>query len=50
MVFRGEERVVKIHLAGLMKYLQVGKDNTEHPHVIVPCLAESREKLEKDTI
>ena len=34
---RGEE-IVKIDLAGLVKYLQVGKEDTEHPHVIVPLL------------
>jgi hypothetical protein len=34
---RGEE-IVKIDLAGLLKYLEVGKLDTEHPHGIVPLI------------
>ena len=34
---RGED-VVKIDLPGLVKYLQVGKEDAKHPHVIVPLL------------
>jgi hypothetical protein len=34
---RGEE-IPKIDLAGLLKYLEVGKLDTEHPHVVVPLL------------
>ena len=36
-VLRGEE-IVKIDLAGLFKYLEVGKLHAEHPHLIVPLL------------
>ena len=47
---RGEE-IVKIDLAGLVKYLQVGKEDAKHPHVIVPLLVRiKREKPERDTI
>jgi len=34
---RGEE-IVKIDLAGLLKHLEVGKQDVAHPHVIVPLL------------
>jgi hypothetical protein len=34
---RGEE-IVKINLAGLLKYLEVGKLDTACPHVIVPLI------------
>jgi hypothetical protein len=34
---RGEE-IVKADLAGLLKYREVGKQDAEHPHVIVPLI------------
>ena len=34
---RGEE-IVKADLAGFLKYLVVGKQDAEHPHVIVPLI------------
>jgi hypothetical protein len=34
---RGEE-IMKIDLAGLLKYLEIGRQDAEHPHVIVPLL------------
>lgn len=34
---RGEE-IVKIDLAGFLKYLEVGRRDVEHPHVIVPLI------------
>ena len=34
---RGEE-IVKVDLGGLIKFLEVGRNNVEHPHVIVPLI------------
>jgi hypothetical protein len=34
---RGEE-IVKIDLAGLLKYLEIGSLDIEHPHLIVPLI------------
>jgi hypothetical protein len=34
---RGEE-IVKADLAGFLKYLEVGRQDVEHPHVIVPLI------------
>jgi len=34
---RGEE-IVKADLAGFLKYLEIGRQDAEHPHVIVPLI------------
>ncbi len=34
---RGEE-IVKIDLAGFLKHIEIGKQDVEHPHVIVPLI------------
>ena len=45
------EEIVKIDLAGLLKYLEVGKQDAKLLMSLFPCLVESREERpERDTI